>query len=98
MSGRNFAWLVVGALALSTFSAGARAQDAVPVSAAEGGRLWFVELAGAPVADGGNRASIGAEKAAFRRTAAAAGINYVERRSFDTLFNGYSIEVDPNTR
>lgn len=98
MNGRNFAWLVVGALALSTFSAGALAQDSVPASAAEGGRLWFVELAGPPVADGGNRASLGAEKATFRRTAAAAGINYVERRSFDVLFNGYSIEIDPKDR
>ena len=39
----------------ATLSLGAHAATpsmSVPVTAAEGGRLWFVELAGAPVADG----------------------------------------------
>ena len=84
--------LAGSALALSIFSGGAHAQGSVPVSAAEGGRLWFVELSGPPTADGGNLTSVRNEKAAFRRTAAAAGINYVERRSFDVLFNGFSVE------
>lgn len=76
----------------------AMSQDAVPVEAAEGGTLWFVELTGAPVADGGSRTTAQAEKAAFRRSAQAAGIRFTERRSFDVLFNGLSIELDPRDR
>ena len=66
--------------------------------AAEGGRLWLVELAGAPAADGGSVANVQAEKAAFRRAAASAGLRFAERRSFDTLFNGLSISIDPADR
>ena len=73
----------------------AHAQPSVAVSEAETSRLWFVELSGAPVADGGSLASVRNEKAAFRRAAAAAGLRYSERRSFDTLFNGFSVEIDP---
>ena len=73
---------------------GASAQDSVPVSAVEGGTLWFVELSGPPTADGASRNTVQAEKAAFRAAAAAAGITYVERRAFDVLFNGFSIEID----
>lgn len=93
-----FTLLASGALVMSMFSMGVYAQGAVPVSAAEGGNRWFVELSGSPTADGGNPASIRNEKAAFRRTAAAAGINYVERRSFDVLFNGFSIVAGPADR
>ena len=77
---------------------GASAQDAVPAAAAEGGRLWFVELSGPPTADGASRTAAQAEKAAFRAAAAAARINYVERRAFDVLFNGFSIEIDAAQR
>ncbi|MFN7724188.1 MAG: S8 family serine peptidase [Rubrivivax sp.] len=70
----------------------------VPVAAAEGGRLWFVELAGSPVADGRARSTVLSEKAAFRKAALAAGVRFKERRSFDTLFNGFSVEVDTANR
>ncbi|MCP5271721.1 MAG: S8 family serine peptidase [Burkholderiaceae bacterium] len=70
----------------------------VPAAAAEGGRLWFVELAGAPVADGRTRAAVLSEKAAFRAAARAAGVKFKERRAFDTLFNGFSVEVDTANR
>jgi subtilisin family serine protease len=76
----------------------AHAQDSLPVSAAEGGTLWFVELSNAPTADGTNAAAVRNEKAAFRKAAAAAGISFKERGSFDTLFNGFSIEVSPSQR
>ena len=98
MKTRKFTLLAGSALALSLATAGAQAQDAVPEAAAEGTRLWFVELAGPPVADGGDRAAISSEKATFRSRAVTAGIRYAERRSFDVLFNGYSIEVDPKDR
>lgn len=74
------------------------AQNAVPLEAAEDGRLWFVELSAAPTADGTSAAAVRAEQAEFRRAAAAAGIHYRERRAFETLFNGLTIEVGPVDR
>jgi subtilisin family serine protease len=78
------------ALALSL---GAAHAQRVAASEAESGRLWFVELSGAPQADGNSRAAVQSEKSEFKRLAAAAGIKFKERRSFDKLFNGYSVEV-----
>lgn len=54
---------------------------------------WFVELQEAPVADGGTLASLAAEKEAFRAAAAQAGVSFRERYSYDTLWNGFSLEV-----
>ena len=94
-----FGTLLGVALALSLgLAGGAAAQESVPVAEAEGGSLWFVELSGAPVADGNSASAVRAEKASFRKAAAAAGIPYVERRSFDVLFNGFSVHVDPVSR
>ena len=90
--------LVGGSIALSLGATTARAQDAVPVAAAEGGNLWFVELDSPPTADGTSLTVVRSEKAAFRNAAAAAGITYRERRSFDVLFNGFSVEVTPSQR
>jgi subtilisin family serine protease len=66
-------------------------------TARSGGNLWFVELAGAPVADGGQLEGLRAEKAAFRARAEREKLAYKERRSFDTLWNGLSIEASPET-
>ncbi len=55
---------------------------------------WFVELASPPAAHGTAKARIAREQAAFRQAARAAGVDYTERRSFDTLFNGFSIDMD----
>lgn len=57
--------------------------------------LWFVQLPSQPAARGTSRAQLAQERAAFRAEAAAAGIGYQQRRSFDTLFNGVSVRVDP---
>jgi len=59
----------------------------------ESPQRWFVELSGAPVADGGTRANVRAEKQAFRTNARAARLNYIEHYAFDGLFNGLSITV-----
>lgn len=56
---------------------------------------WFVEFSSAPVADGGSSKNTKADKTNFRKAAAALGIQYTERRSFDTLWNGMSISVKP---
>lgn len=55
--------------------------------------LWFVELKSPPAADGASLATLPNEKAAFRREAAQAGVQFKERFAFDTLWNGLSIEV-----
>jgi subtilisin family serine protease len=87
------------ALVLSIGIGSAGAQESVGVSEAENaGNLWFVELSGAPTADGNSLDRVRAEKAAFKKAAAAAGVSYVERRSFDVLFNGYSIAIDSANR
>ena len=94
----RFAAIVIAAITLAAGFTAVQAQESVPITAAEGGRLWFVELSGAPVADGSSRSAVQAEKAAFRRNAAAAGIRYTERRAFDVLFNGFSVEINPAER
>jgi len=70
----------------------------VPASRAENSNLWFVELVGRPVADGNQLSAVQAEKSSFRAAALAARVTYTERRSFDTLFNGFSVEVTPSER
>ena len=87
---------VAATLSMGAFAA--KPSMSVPASAAENGRLWFVELAGVPVADGRARNAVLSEKAAFRAAAAQAGIQFKERRSFDVLFNGFSVEVDAANR
>jgi subtilisin family serine protease len=57
-------------------------------------QLWFVELKGAPVADGGSLAGVRAEKQAFRDSARAVGLKFKERYAYDTLFNGLSIAIN----
>ncbi len=68
----------------------------VPVSADETARQWFVELQGAPLVQGRTAAALRAEKQAFRR--AAAGLNLRELYSYDRLFNGFAVEIDPRQR
>ncbi|HEX7184704.1 MAG TPA: S8 family serine peptidase [Thermoanaerobaculia bacterium] len=55
---------------------------------------WFVELQGAPIADGGSPSDLAKEKQAFRAAAKKAGVNFKERYAYDKLFNGFSVEVD----
>lgn len=83
-------------LALSIQSA--LAQQQLPANAAEGGNLWFVELTDRPVADGNSKNSVKTAQGKFRQAAQAAGVNFNERRSFDTLFNGFSVEIKPSER
>jgi len=61
----------------------------------EAPEAWFVELSGAPVADGGDAAALRREKAAFRAAARQAGIALSERYAFDVLWNGLSVQVSP---
>lgn len=87
-------WAFLAAAAIGSLATPAvHAQSAESVTAAENGRLWFIELTGAPTADGNSLSSVQQEKAAFRRAAQAAGVRYTERRAFDVLFNGFSVDV-----
>jgi minor extracellular serine protease Vpr len=70
------------------------AQNADPGAQEDFASAWFVELRGTAVADGGSLADLTAEKKAFRNAAKAAGVNYKERYSFDTLWNGFSVQVN----
>ena len=63
------------------------------VAGDESPQRWFVELSGAPVADGGKLVSTRSEKQAFRANARAAQLDFIEHYAFDGLFNGLSISV-----
>jgi len=72
-----------------------------PPSTAENGEmmdetpaLWFVELMSPPLADGGSPATLNQEKAAFKSQAKALKLQYTERFSFKTLWNGLSIQLE----
>jgi minor extracellular serine protease Vpr len=82
------------AFAMSIGLTGAHAQESVSLADAENTDLWFVELVGAPTADGATLKNVRSEKAAFRKAAADAGIEYRELQAFDVLFNGFSVKVD----
>ena len=100
----------MGALAGALFAAGALAQTgataevfpAVPAEAQvppamvdETPSLWFVELSGAPTAEGGSDAAVAAQHRTFRDDAQRAGISFRERHEFSSLFNGFSMAISP---
>ena len=70
------------------------AENGLPVN--ETGNLLFVELSNPPAADGTPISTLKQEKANFRAAAAAAGVVFKERYSFDTLWNGLSVQIDPS--
>jgi len=55
---------------------------------------WFVELNEPPRSDGGSEIRLATEKQEFRNRARALGVKMKVRYSYDTLFNGFSVEVD----
>ena len=54
---------------------------------------WFVQLAGAPTAEGNSAANVKASQDAFYANAASMGIDLKKRQTFGTLFNGVSVSV-----
>ncbi len=87
------------AMAAATACAGAlQAQTSMPASEAEVSQLWFVELAGDPVADGRLAASVRGEQTAFRNATRLSGLRVTERRAYSTLFNGFAVLIDPADR
>ncbi len=59
----------------------------------EGVGAWFVELTGAPTAEGGSASDISAKQQKFFADAKAAGIKLQQRFAFQKLWNGVSVEV-----
>ncbi|MGQ0586864.1 MAG: S8 family serine peptidase [Gammaproteobacteria bacterium] len=57
--------------------------------------VWFVELNNSPSADGTSLTTLDAEHKSFRSKASKAGIKFDERYEFKTLWNGFSIRIDP---
>eukprot|EP01036_Dinobryon_divergens_P001276 gene1276-1662_t len=86
------------ATALTAIGGAALAGQSVPAKAAENTTKYFVELEGAPTTDGGRLDAVRSEKAALRQAIAKAGIKMKERRSFDKLFNGFSVEMSAKDR
>jgi subtilisin family serine protease len=58
--------------------------------------LWFVELNGAPTADGARLSAVQAEQKTFRANAKKADVDFTERYAFTTLWNGLSVKIEPN--
>jgi minor extracellular serine protease Vpr len=82
--------LVAGVVAVPT----ALAVSSVAAADSSSAGLWFVELNGAAAANGGSVSANKAEKAAFKAEAQKAGVAFTERRAFDTLWNGLSIQTN----
>jgi minor extracellular serine protease Vpr len=61
---------------------------------AQAPRRWFVELAGEPEVNGNTKAALQAGREAFRAEVRRAKLKLVERASFESLWNGLSVEVD----
>ncbi len=93
-----YAAAICSALVLTFGLATAGAQESVSVSEAESGSLWFIELFGRPTVDGNSLANVRAEKARFLAAADAEGIIFTARRSYDTLFNGFSVKAGSSQR
>jgi len=66
----------------------------VPKATEERVSAWFVELKGAPRAVGGSAVNLATERQIFREGVRAAGVKLRVRYIYDTLFNGFSVEVD----
>jgi len=58
---------------------------------------WFVELSSKPSVEGTKQRTLKREAAAFRSAAKKAGLQYTERYAFNTLWNGLSIKIDPES-
>ncbi|HWI63539.1 MAG TPA: S8 family serine peptidase, partial [Symbiobacteriaceae bacterium] len=99
----------VALLLLSSLAVSAGAQDVVELQSLnpapavadyttmvnENPGSYIVELASAPAAEGTAKATLKAEKDAFRKAAKQNGIDLAERYAFDELVNAISIQMDP---
>src|SRR4051794_4771823 len=75
---------------------GAGAPGSVGGAANETPTSRFVELASPPAVKGTSKAKLKAERDAFKANAAAEGVKYTERYSYDSLWNGLSVSAAPS--
>jgi subtilisin family serine protease len=89
------ALVCVAGLAVAPAGAGSSASMAGSVGGAsnETATKWFVELSSPPSVKGTSKEKLKGERDAFKRNAAAAGVQITERFAFDTLWNGLSVSV-----
>jgi len=90
-----FPALLAFAVAFTTPAFTKEAPDAALAGNNESPQAWFIELAGAPLADGGTKAALKGKRDAFTAAAKAAGAKYEQRFAFETLWNGISVRVTP---
>ena len=89
--------LCITCLAVAPASAGNGSNGAqIGGAANETATKWFVELASPPAAKGTSKATLKAERDAFKANAATDGLKLVERFSYDSLWNGVSVSVTPS--
>jgi minor extracellular serine protease Vpr len=94
MSRRRAPLLLAFAAVMLVLALGASAGAAtLSGGSAESFQAWFVQFKTAPAAKGGSKAALAAERTAFFKNAADQGISVTERRAFDTLWNGVSVNV-----
>ncbi|MEP5569014.1 MAG: S8 family serine peptidase [Halioglobus sp.] len=86
---------VAAAVCTLTMSATAMPSGSgIPASNAEARpTAWFVQLSSPPGLSKHRQKTAASERKAFHRAAKAAGIKYKERRHFDTLWNGLSVNA-----
>src|SRR6266516_1522416 len=65
-------------------------------AANETATAWFVELSSPPAVKGTSKATLKAERDAFKANAATDGVKLSERYSYDSLWNGVSVSVAPS--
>jgi minor extracellular serine protease Vpr len=91
--GRFVVGVTLVAVVLVLAAAGGAGARAVSGPADESAHAWFVQLAGAPVAKGGDKAALKAARQTFFQGAADQGLDVKQRYAFETLWNGVSVDV-----
>jgi minor extracellular serine protease Vpr len=86
----------IAAFAIPSFS-GADSTQSLPVNSPNNQTptAWFVQLSGAPTADGNSAANVKKSQDAFFANAKSLGIDVTKRYAFGTLWNGVSVSVPP---
>jgi minor extracellular serine protease Vpr len=88
--------LCIAGLAVAPAAAGdGSGSGPIGGAANETATKWFVELSSPPAVKGTSKATLKAERDAFKANAAADGVKLTERYSYDSLWNGLSVSVAP---
>ncbi|KRS21200.1 peptidase S8 [Alishewanella sp. WH16-1] len=74
------------------------AAEQLNISDSESTNLWFIELSDKPVAGGNSKSNVRAAQNKFKDAARDADLSFVEKRRFETLFNGFSVEISAANR